>query len=158
MKLRPKFQTRTIRLVGEQQLRTALLLLPNLPLDPNKPLELVIREEVKARKPDQNARMWAGPLKDIAEQAWIGGRQYSDVVWHEYFKEKFLPEAYDEELCRSESYRKWDFKPSGAKVLVGSTSDLTVRGFALYLEQIYAYGANMGVEFHASPSELPEAA
>jgi len=103
---------------------------------------------VKARKPDQNALMWVGPLKDIAEQAWVNGRQFSDEVWHHHFKTLYLPEVFDAELCK-EGYRKWDWSPSGAKVLVGSTTELTVRGFAQYLEQVYAEGAGMGVEFQA---------
>lgn len=144
---RQKFVTRTIPLVGPLQLRTALALLPNLPLDADKPLELVIREKAKARKPDQLALMWAGPLKDIAEQAYINGRSFSAEVWHEHMKREHLPEEYDEELTK-EGYRKWDITPRGERVLVGSTGDLTVKGFAQYLEQVYADGANMGVQFH----------
>lgn len=153
LRKRDKFQTRRIVLRGQQQLQAALALLPNLPLDADKPLELVVREEVKSRKPDQNALMWAGPLADIAEQAWVEGRQFSAEVWHHHFKESFLPEEYDPELCKDEKYRKWDFTPAGERVLVGSTTDLTVKGFAQYLEQIYAYGANLGVIFRASPNE-----
>lgn len=154
---RAKFETRKIRLVGELQLRTVLALLPNLPLDAEHPLEVLIREEVKGRKPDQNALMWAGPLKDIAEQAWLDGRQFSDVVWHHHFKTLYLPEEFDAELCK-EGYRKWDYSPAGDKVLVGSTTELTVKGFALYMEQVYADGANMGVEFHANPNDARRAA
>lgn len=154
---RAKFEQRKIRLVGELQLRTVMALLPNLPLDAEHPLEVVIREEVKARKLDQNALMWAGPLKDIAEQSWVAGRQFSDVVWHEHFKKLYLPEEFDDELCK-EGYRKWDFAPNGDKLLVGSTKDLTVKGFAQYMEQVYADGANMGVEFHANPNESRRAA
>lgn len=148
---RPKFEQRKIRLVGQQQLATALALLPNLPIDPTKPLELLIREEVKGRKLDQNALMWVGPLKDIAEQCWIDGRSYSDNIWHEYFKEQFLPEEFDQELCKSEQYRKWDESPGGRRLLVGSSTDLTIKGFAQYLDQIHAFGGSMGVEFHEAP-------
>lgn len=157
MTARSKFETRKVRLVGELQLRTVLALLPNLPLDPAHPLEVLIREEVKGRKPDQNALMWAGPLKDISAQAWLDGRQFTDVVWHHHFKTLYLPEEFDAELCK-EGYRKWDYSPAGGKVLVGSTTELTVKGFALYMEQVYADGANMGVEFHANPNEARRAA
>lgn len=148
---REKFEPRKIRLVGEKQLATALALLPHLPLDADKPLELLIREEVKGRKPDQNALMWAGPLKDIAEQCWIEGRCHSEAVWHEYFKAGFLPEEYDPELCKKESYQKWDFGPGGDRVLVASSTDLTIKGFAQYLDQIHAFGGQYGVEFHEAP-------
>lgn len=147
---RPKFQQRKILLKTELQRETALALLRNLPLDPVRPLEVVVREEVKARKLDQNAAMWAGPLRDIAEQAWVNGRQYSAEVWHESYKLEFLPEEFDEELCK-EGYRKWDYTPKGDRVLVGSTTQLTVRGFAQYLEQVIADGASRGVMFSERP-------
>lgn len=155
--MRQPFATRKFRLVGELQLRTLMALLPNLPQDPVKPLEIVIREEVKARKPDQNALMWVGPLADIAEQAYVNGRTYSAEVWHQYFKAEFLPEEFDPELCK-EGYQKWDFKPNGERVLIGSTTELTVKGFAQYLEQVFAYGASVGVQFHSSPNEQRRAA
>lgn len=157
MSKRPTFETRRILLRTREQMNRALSLLPNLPLDADKPLEILVREEVKPRRLDQNALMWVGPLADIAAQAWVNGRQFSDVTWHEHFKRLYLPEDFDAELCK-EGYRKWDYTPHGDRVLVGSTTQLTVKGFAQYLEQVYADGANMGVEFHANPNEQRRAA
>ena len=152
--MRQKFPTRKILLRGETQRATALAALASAPLDPDKPIEFLLREEVKARKLDQNAAMWAGPLKDIEEQAYVQGRTYSRQVWHEYFKEKFLPEQFDPELCK-EGYRKWDTKPDGQIILVGSTTQLTVKGFRDYLRQVEAYAATeLGVVFTASPREM----
>lgn len=111
-----------------------------------------MREEVKARKPDQNALMWSGPLADIANQAWHNGCQYPAEVWHETYKRLYLPEEFDAELCK-EGYRKWAIDRDGERVLIGSTTQLTVRGFAQYLEQVIADGAGMGVMFSASPNE-----
>jgi hypothetical protein len=49
--------------------------------------------------------------------------------------------------------------PSGERVLIGSTTQLTVRGFAQYLTRVEAYGAQeLSVEFHANPRESREAA
>lgn len=151
---REKFPTRKILLRSETQRATALAALANAPLDPDRPIEFLLREEVKSRKPDQNAAMWAGPLKDIEEQAYVHGRTYSRQVWHEYFKEKFLPEHFDPELCK-EGYRKWDAMPDGRFILVGSTTQLTVKGFRDYLRQVEAYAATeLGVVFTASPREM----
>lgn len=122
--MRQKFPTRKILLRGETQRATA------------------------------NAAMWAGPLKDIEEQAYVQGRTYSRQVWHEHFKEKFLPEHFDPELCK-EGYRKLDTKPDGQIILVGSTTQLTVKGFRDYLRQVEAYAATeLGVVFTASPREV----
>lgn len=161
--IRPPYQTRTIRLLGEIQRGTAEAMLRNAPLDSERPLELMLREEPKARRPDQNAAMWAGPLRDIAEQAWIRGRQFSAEVWHEHFKREYLPENDDPDLYpelallvkNPETYRKWDMTPKGDRVLVGSTTQLTERGFSDYMRQIEADGSDMGVEFHAPPERVP---
>lgn len=152
MTAREKFVTRTIKIVSDVQRETLRALATNLPIDAKRPLEVVIREQVKARKPDQNALMWAGPLRDMAEQAYIEGRSFSAEVWHEFLKRELLPEDFDQELCK-EGYRKWDFDPSGARVLVGSTTQLTIKGMAQYITQLEAFGANLGVEFHANPNE-----
>lgn len=145
---RQKFEQRRVRLLGAEQVERAIAALRNAPIDPIKPIEVLIREEVKARKLDQNALMWVGPLVDIAAQAWIEGRQFSAEVWHEHFKKEFLPDEYDPDLCKSEDYRKWDFGPGGDRVLVGSTKELTIKGFAQHLDQIHAFGGSLGVEFH----------
>jgi len=115
-------------------------------------IEMVLREPVKARKLDQNALYWAGPLKDIAEQAWLDGHKYADIVWHEHFKREFLPDE-DEiniaELVKNpEKYSKWGAMPNGVGFCMASTTDLTVKGFSQYLEQVHAFGASLGVLFH----------
>ena len=145
---RENFMTRSLLLVGSMQAETAIQVIRNAPLDPIRPIEVLIREQPQKRKPDQNAAMWAGPLKDIAEQAWINGRRFSEDVWHEHFKREHLPEEFEEGITK-EGYRKWDHTPKGERVLVGSTTDLLVKGFAIYLEKVIADGANMGVMFSA---------
>ena len=157
--MRAAFKTRQIRLVSEAVRAIALAAVSNAPIDAEKPLELILREEKKTRKPDQNQAMWAGPLRDIAEQAWAGGRQYSIEVWHEYFKREYLPEDDTPDLHElvKDGYRKWDIDPSGERVLVGSTTQLLVRGMALYMQQVEAYGAGLGVVFHAAPNREREA-
>jgi len=143
------FQPRTIKLIGQPQRQAVIALAENVP----DGIEVVFRPPVKSRKPDQNALMWVGPLADIAAQAWVDGRQYSDEVWHHHFKVEYLPDEDDPDLhdlvrdpC---GYRKWDTTPGGERVLVGSTKDLTVKGFSLHLEKVYAFGASLGVMFGA---------
>ena len=150
---RNTFQTRTIRLVGAAQVDLAMAALAHAPIDQAAPLEFVLREEKKTRKLDQNAAMWAGALRDIADQAWVSGVQYSDVVWHEYFKRQYLPEDDDPEIetLAKDGYQKWARDPSDERVLVGSTTKLTIKGMARYMQQVEAYGATMGVMFHAKP-------
>lgn len=154
---REKYPTRKIRLVGNIQLETAIAILRSAPLDANNPLEMVLREEVKPRKQDQNSLMWSCQLKCISEQAYVNGRTYSPEVWHEHMKEMFLPETFQSSEHQAEivkeGYRKYDISPSGKRILVGSTTELTVKGFAIYLQQVEAFGANLGVIYSANPNE-----
>lgn len=143
---RAQYATRPFRLISQAVRDRVIAAIQNAPMDEARPLEVVIREEPKKRKQDQNSLMFAGPLRDITEQAWVEGRQFTLECWHSYCKGQFLPEAYDPELTM-EGYVKYDIDPAGDRVLVGSTTQLTVKGFAEYLEQIYAFGAALGVQF-----------
>lgn len=143
---RPKFESRTFRLVHDEAANRAMSLIPNLPIDPVNPLVITVAEEEKPRTKDQNALMWANQLTDIANQAYLNGRQFSKDAWHYYFKLQYLPEEYDPELCLK-GYRKWDYAPNGDRLLVGSTTQLKVKGFSEYLTQIEAFGAGLGVIF-----------
>lgn len=148
------FRTRTIHLIDDQRRELAAAAVMNAPIG----IEVVLREPVKARKPSQNALMWAGTLTDISAQAWSNGRTYSPEVWHEHFKREFLPEASDPDIDRlvraPETYHKWADTPGGERVCIGSTTDLTVHGFAQYLEQVCAYAAGLGVMFTVNPREI----
>jgi len=144
--MRTDYLPKVIRLVGKLQADTAISAIQNAPIDTERPLEVIIREEQKGRSLSANALMWAGPLNDIASQAWVHGKQYSALIWHEYFKEKFLPDFPDPTQVK-EGYRKYEETPDGRRVLIGSTQKLTKHGFSLYMEQIYAYGAELGVRF-----------
>lgn len=144
---RQPFTRRPFFLKDEGVRQTLLKVIANLPIDEVKPLHIVIEEYKKKRGLDSNALMWAGPLKDISEQAWLDGRQYSAEIWAHYFKEQLLPEEYDHELCLN-GYEKWAFDPAGNRVLIGSTTQLTVKGMAQHIEAIHAFGASLGVLFH----------
>ena len=71
-------------------------------------------------------------------------------MWHSHFKREFLPDP-DHADCDDshikDGYVKWSAMPNGSRVLIGSTTGLTVRGMAAYLEQVYAYGSSLGVQF-----------
>ncbi|TAL90931.1 MAG: hypothetical protein EPN62_00935 [Candidimonas sp.] len=150
--MRQKFQKRVVLVKTPAQVSALLALIPHLPVDFEHPIQATFSEEVKVRKPDQNSLMWVGPLADIADQAWVDGRTYCAETWHEHFKRQYLPEEFDPELCK-EGYQKWDYTPTGERVLIGSTTQLTIKGFAQYLTQVQADGANMGVMFHENPRE-----
>lgn len=141
---RPKVETQSILLRSKVQVDYAVKRLANLPLDEENPVEILIREQVKQRKPDANAAMWAGPLRDIEKTAWSNGRQFSAEAWHQFMKIKFLPDEtdppYDESTGEGfnpewvlDGYRKWGIDPAGNRALEGSTTKLTSKGMHHYL-------------------------
>lgn len=140
------FQKRTIFLRSEIQRETLLALVRNLPLDEAKPLQVTVEEFRPARKLSQQAYLFAGPLKDISEQAWLDGKQYSVEVWFFYLKTQLLPEEFDPLLVKDD-YIKWRYAPDGTRVLVGSTTQLTVKGFSEFTEAVTAFGASLGVTY-----------
>jgi hypothetical protein len=147
--MRDTYPDRVVYLRGEDQLQTAFSILRNAPLDPESPLAFMLGEEKKKRTAPQNARMWAGCLKDISEQVFVQRRRHDDVVWHEYLKERYLPEDEDPDIAKlaKEGYRKWVHLPNSKRRMIGSTTDLTTTGFARYLDEVYAWGCDHGVQF-----------
>lgn len=142
---------RLIHLKDKHAYVMALNLINNLPMEGG--LDLIIRPHKEVRSPSQNKLMWASANSDIAQQAWMNGRQYSEDMWHEYFKEKFMPEANDPEINvlvkNPDEYLKWDETPEGKLKCVASTTKLTKKGFSDYIENIYALGNELGVMFTA---------
>lgn len=104
----------------------------------------MIRDEVKKRGVDQNALYWS-VIGQIAEQAWIEGRQYGKESWHEYLRQNVMPEEI--ETRSGEIRSKWNPVPFGKGVTVISTTDLSKRCFAEYTEMVMAFGSGLGVRF-----------
>ena len=107
-----------------------------------QPLEVRVSVHKAKRSSEQNALMWV-LLTQIAEQSWVAGRQFDAEVWHEHNKRELLPE----ETARG--VKKWDYLPSGDRVLAMSTTDLDVSEFSTYLEKLQAKAAvELGVIFN----------
>lgn len=144
--MQSQFPKRVFFLREERNRDTLLGLIRNLPLCGDKPMQVTVEPYKRPRKLDQNALLWA-LLNEISEQLFIEGRQYSAETLHHYFKGQFLPEEFNDDECMP-GYAKWSYDPAGERVLTGSSTQLTVRGFSGYIEAITAFAANMGVEFH----------
>jgi hypothetical protein len=98
--------------------------------DQKQPLEIIITVWKAKRRPVQNRKYWAC-LNELAESAWLDGKQYSADVWHEHFKRTFIG-------CEE--------MPDGSQVGI-STTTLSVSDFADYLNRIMAYAVSeLGVE------------
>lgn len=135
------------RLINKPTLMNLSAMLNNLPLDGSK--EVVIREYVKPQSHQQRKLMFGVRLEEIAKQAWIERRQYPVSTWHEFFKEKYLPESFVEGETL-EGYQKWIEMPDGTLRMIGSTTKLTTRGQVNYMHQVESFAAQeLGVMFSA---------
>lgn len=98
------------------------------------PLSVTIQEHKDKHSHDQRKK-WHAMVRDIAQQAWISGRQFDDEVWKEHLKRDFLGmEAVT--------------LPSGEIIeRARSTSALNHEEYSELIEQTYAIGAELGVIF-----------
>ena len=97
----------------------------------DKPLAVNVSQHKDKRHNQQNRLYWSY-LKQIATQAMIDGKQYSDECWHEHFKGEFL--GYVD-------------LPNGRK-MAESTTKLNVTDFAKYVTKVEAYAVSeLGVIF-----------
>ncbi len=85
---------------------------------------MLVAEHKAKRSNPQNKLYWAA-LHQIADHAWVDGKQYSAEAWHENFKREFIG---TEEL------------PNGATAGI-STASLDVAAFSDYIERVMHYAA-----------------
>lgn len=130
-----------MRLTNADVQQRAIAMLRNVPIDPSKPLQLLVREEPKKRSNPQNALYWS-ILGDIAEQAWLEGRQYSTDIWHEFCRRNVM----EEQIETADGVRrsKWIDMPDGTGTVI-STTALSQKSFGDYITAVEAFGANLGV-------------
>ncbi|MGO4278228.1 recombination protein NinB [Cupriavidus sp. RAF20_2] len=100
------------------------------------PIRLIVTADERRRTNESNRYYWGVVLRDIAEQAWVDGRQYDKDTWHEYFADLYGVKT-EKQL------------PDGRLLLVRkSTSDYSVGEFSDYLTLVQANAANdFGVSF-----------
>lgn len=96
-----------------------------------KPLQVDIGPEKKKRSLQANKLYWS-LLGQVSEQAWIEGRQYAPEIFHELCKRRFIG-------C---------VDLPGGGLLGMSSSNLTSKEFAAYVDQVTAWAATeFGVTF-----------
>lgn len=102
------------------------------------PLFIIATTAEEKRRAQQNKYYWSCVIRSIAEQAWVGGRQYSSEAWHE-------------QMARTYGQFKDVTLPDGDVVIKRlSTTEMSVKDFAKYTEQVTAYGAiELGIRFPA---------
>lgn len=98
-----------------------------------KPLSVSVQKHKAKRSSEQN-KLLHSIETEIAEQAWIDGKQYSKDSWHGYFAQEFI--GYEE-------------LPKGGKLYI-STASLSVEEMSAHIERIMRYAAEeLGIEIEA---------
>lgn len=105
-------------------------------IDAGSPLRVIFTTEEKLRNKEQNKRYFGFLIKHISAQAWVGGKQFSKAVWHEFFAREF---GRMEEIVL----------PGGEIVQRRvSTTEYTVGEFTKYMDEVTAYACiDLGVRF-----------
>jgi hypothetical protein len=116
----------------------------------DQPLQVTVARHKPKRSNEANAFMWAAVLTPISQQACVAGRYFGAETWHESMKREHLPEL------TASGKEKWDWLPSGERVLAIGTTDLNSAEFAEYLEKVQADAAtNHGVVFDRATEGEP---
>lgn len=101
-----------------------------------EPLRIIVTSGERKRNNQANRFYWGAVLRNIAEQAWVNGQQFSAEVWHEHYARKFG-------VCEDVTL------PSGEVIVRRkSTTDMSEKEFSEYTTRVQAdAAANLGVEF-----------
>ena len=111
------------------------------------PLAVRVYEYAPKASDEQRALIWVAN-EQIAQQAWINGRQFDAEVWHSHLKRELLPEE------SSRGAKKWRYLPSGERELGMGTEDLDRREKILYIDALLAYAATeLGVSVQIREAE-----
>lgn len=98
------------------------------------PLSVTVSQHKAKRSIEQNSMLHA-ILSEIAEGAWVNGRQFPMEVWKEFFRAKFIG---TEEMVMPDG----QIKEKGL-----STTTLDVAAFSDFINQISEYAATvLGLE------------
>ena len=138
-------QTLSLTLVNQEQgresVRANFLPFVGKLLEAGKRVAITACEEEDARSLHQLRFYWGPCLKDISEQASIGGQKYSKDAWHELFKREHLPRVVSKAKVAGK-------KRTVVSVSIGSTKGLSVRRMSKFLDQVQAFAAtDLGVSF-----------
>lgn len=107
--------------------------------DQKLPLEVSVSVHRPKASDQQRAAMWL-VYQQIAEQAWVAGRQFDAETWHLHCKREFLPEE------TSRGVQKWRLLPNDERELSMSTEQLNKAEKSEYLSKVMAFAASLGVE------------
>ena len=104
-------------------------------------MEIEVRLKEDDRTLQQNRFYWGPCLREISQQARIGGERYTAEAWHELFKRQFLGYEIKKSTVAGSKRKKV------TRTLKG-TKGLKVRPMSVFLDKVQAFAAGeLGVHF-----------
>ena len=111
------------------------------------PLAVRVYEYAPKASDEQRALIWV-VMGQVADQAWIGGRQFDAETWHEHAKRLLLPEE------SAKGKKKWRVLPDGSRALAMGTEDLDRKEKTAYIDSLLAWAAaELGLDIHIKETE-----
>lgn len=137
---------------GEDAQRLITFLKLNAPaaIETGEPLEVTVRVHRPRASDAQRSLIWV-VLQQIADQAWIAGRQFDAETWAEHAKRELLPER------TSRGVEKWRLLPSGDRELSMSTENLDRTEKTAYIDALMAMAGSLGVTVEIKAPEYQPA-
>ena len=126
---------------GREVMRATVLPYIGKLIEAGKRVVLTAMEGEDERSLRQLAFYWGPCLKDISEQASVGGVKYSKDAWHELFKREHLPRRQTKAVVAGRARPVYTTS-------IGSTKGLSVSKMSKYLDKVQAFAAtDLGVVF-----------
>ena len=111
------------------------------------PLAVRVYEYAAKASDEQRALIWI-VMGQIADQAWVKGRQFDAETWHEHAKRLLLPEE------TAKGKKKWRVLPDGTRALAMGTEDLSRKEKTVYIDSLLAWAAaELGIDIHIKEAE-----
>lgn len=150
--MRAFYEPRTIMLKGDEQKERALAAIRNLPIDPERPLRIVIDDPMPGQTRDQQKKMHA-MIGDIARQYPHAGRQWSAEDMKRVLLDQFQRDTMNDNVigplwgAAGQMRMAPAFDGSGVVVLGATSKKFSSRLTACMIEWLYALGAELKIEW-----------
>lgn len=150
--MRAFYEPRTIMLKGDEQKERAIAAIRNLPVDPERPLRIVIDDPMPGQTRDQQKKMHA-MIGDITRQYVHAGRKWSAEDMKRVLLDQFQRDTMNDPdigpLWGAAGQMRMApaFDGSGVVVLGATSKKFSSRLTACAIEWLYALGAELNIEW-----------
>jgi hypothetical protein len=150
--VRQPIEKRTVLLRGEEQRQRALLIVQRMPIDPERPIRVVIDDPLPAKSREQEEKYHA-MIGDIANQYEHAGRKWDLESMKRILLEQFRRDTVKDTECMHlwASIGQLEMAPSldgsGVVVLGVQSRKFPMKLASLFVEWLYALGCELNIKW-----------